>query len=143
MFLHFQIDASAVLTFHNSFYETLEHRSSCAGTWLFQSHLLKMTTNQSKLSLKSLIGLQSHFFWNETLRNNLKSNLQTAATPAKQLWFSLTFWPKQEKKENESDKNIVKQSTVVWRSNSTAQFEASEALQKPEGTKKIRTKLFH
>ena len=52
---------------------------------------------------KSHIGIQSHFLWNETLGNNLKSNLQTAATPAKQLWFSLTFWPKQEKKENERD----------------------------------------
>ena len=55
---------------------------------------------------KSHIGIQSHFLWKETL-----GNLQTAPTPAKQLWFSLTFWPKQEKKENESDEIIKKQLT--------------------------------
>ena len=33
---------------------------------------------------------------------------------------NLTFWPKQEEKENESDKKIVKQFTEVWRSNRSA-----------------------
>ena len=32
---------------------------------------------------------------------------------------NLTFWPKQEEKENKSDEKIVKQFTEVWRSNST------------------------
>ena len=35
---------------------------------------------------------------------------------------NLTFWPKQEKKENESGEKIVKQFTLVWRSNSTANY---------------------
>ena len=60
-------------------------RTPC--TWLFQSYQLKMTINQSKLSLKSQITLQSSFFCKETLRNDLNSNLQTAASPVKQLWI--------------------------------------------------------
>ena len=55
------------------------------------------------------------FFCKETLGSNLKRFLQTGQTAV-----NLTFWPKQEEKENKSDEKIVKQFTEVWRSNSTA-----------------------
>ena len=42
--------------------------------------------------------------------------------PAVKKWM----WPKQEGKENESDKNIMKQFTEVWRSNSTEAYPASK-----------------
>ena len=96
---------------HFSWFECYPKKDKVKNILIFFGYSAKTNKSQSFIVIyfnenesikiyfkKSHIGIQSHFLWKETL-----GNLQTAPTPAKQLWFSLTFWPKQEKKENESD----------------------------------------